>query len=564
MRLRSGLLWLSLLAAPLLPLAAQHNVLTYHNDVARTGQNLAETTLSTSNVNSATFGKLFQATLDGLVDAQPLYVAGVSIPSHGTHNVLIAATENDSLYALDADTGAQLWKVALLATGETASDNRGCGQVTPQIGITSTPVIWLKPGTTEGVIYAVAMSKDSSGNYHQRLHKMSLATGNPLAAAVEITGKYPGTGDDSSGGYVLFDPKQYKERSGLLLLGGVVYLGWASHCDIPPYTGWIMGYNATTLAQTSVIDVTPNGAEGAIWGAGAGLAADSSGHIYFLDANGTFDTTLNSQGFPINGDYGNAFIKLSAAGGQLTVADYFTMFNTTSESDGDVDLGSGGALVLPDMTDANGQVRHLAIGAGKDSNIYLVDRDNMGKFNPQNDSAIYQELDGALPGGIWSMPAYYRGQVYFGAVGGPIRAFRFSKAVLSSTPVSTTGTQFPYPGATPSISANGAANGILWAVENNSPAVLHAYLASNLAQELYNTNQAAKGRDNFGAGNKFMVPTIANGKVYVGTPNGVAAFGLLSQPALTAPTSTKKLIDVEKSEVRSQNRRATTDELPGF
>ena len=564
MRLRSGLLWLSLLAAPLLPLAAQHNVLTYHNDVARTGQNLAETTLSTSNVNSATFGKLFQATLDGLVDAQPLYVAGVSIPSHGTHNVLIAATENDSLYALDADTGAQLWKVALLATGETASDNRGCGQVTPQIGITSTPVIWLKPGTTEGVIYAVAMSKDSSGNYHQRLHKMGLATGNPLAAAVEITGKYPGTGDDSSGGYVLFDPKQYKERSGLLLLGGVVYLGWASHCDIPPYTGWIMGYNATTLAQTSVIDVTPNGAEGAIWGAGAGLAADSSGHIYFLDANGTFDTTLNSQGFPINGDYGNAFIKLSAAGGQLTVADYFTMFNTTSESDGDVDLGSGGALVLPDMTDANGQVRHLAIGAGKDSNIYLVDRDNMGKFNPQNDSAIYQELDGALPGGIWSMPAYYRGQVYFGAVGGPIRAFRFSKAVLSSTPVSTTGTQFPYPGATPSISANGAANGILWAVENNSPAVLHAYLASNLAQELYNTNQAAKGRDNFGAGNKFMVPTIANGKVYVGTPNGVAAFGLLSQPALTAPTSTKKLIDVEKSEVRSQNRRATTDELPGF
>ena len=284
-----------------------------------------------------------------------------------------------------------------------------------------------------------------------------------------------------------------------------------------------------TLAQTSVIDVTPNGSEGAIWGAGAGLAADSNGYIYFLDANGTFDTTLNAQGFPANGDFGNAFIKLSAAGSQLAVADYFTMYNTTSESDGDVDLGSGGALVLPDMTDANGDVQHLAIGAGKDSNIYLVNRDNMGKFNAQNDSAIYQELDGALPGGIWSMPAYFNGHVYFGAVGGPIRAFQFSKAMLSSTPVATTGYSFPYPGATPSISANGTTNGILWAVENNSTAVLHAYAADNLAQELYNTNQAANGRDHFGAGNKFMVPTIANGKVYVGTPNGVAAFGLLGQ-----------------------------------
>jgi hypothetical protein len=529
MRIRSGLIWLSLFAAPLQPLAAQHNVLTYHNDVARTGQNLAETTLTTGNVNYVTFGKLFQVTLDGLVDAQPLYVAGISIPNQGIHNLLIAATENDSLYALDADSGAQLWKVSLLASGETASDDRGCSQVTPEIGITSTPVVGLKAGTSEGEIFAVAMSKDSAGNYHQRLHKVSLTTGKALAAAVEVVGKYPGTGEDSSGGYAFFDPKQYKERSGLLLLDGQVYLGWASHCDFPPYTGWVMSYNAATLAQTSVIDVTPNGDEGAIWGAGAGFAADSSGYIYFLDANGTFDTTLNSQGFPSTGDYGNAFIKLSVTGGKLAVADYFTMYNTTSESDGDVDLGSGGALVLPDLTDAGGQVQHLAIGAGKDSNIYLVNRDNMGKFNPANDSAIYQELDGALPGGIWSMPAYYNGKVYFGAVGGPIRAFQFTKAVLSSTPVSATNTQFPYPGATPSISANGTANGILWAVQNNSTAVLHAYTAVNLSQELYNTTQAPSGRDNFGAGNKFMVPTIANGKVYVGTPNGVAAFGLLTQ-----------------------------------
>lgn len=523
MRLRLNLIWLCLLV-PLRPLAAQPNVLTVHNDVARTGQNLDEATLTTSNVNSATFGKIFQATLDGLVDAQPLYVARVEIPSQGVHSVLIAATESDSLYALDADTGAELWKVSLLASGETPSDPVGCDQVTPQIGITSTPVI--SPSLLGGAIFAVAMSKDSMGNYHQRLYKVELTTGKPIAS-VESAAQYPGTGDGSSGGYVVFNPKQYEERSGLLLLNGTVYLGWTSHCDHQPYTGWIMGYNAETLAQTTVIDVTPNGSEGSIWMAGGGMAADPSGYIYFLDANGTFDTTLNSQGFPANGDYGNAFIKLSAAGRQLAVADYFAEDDTNCESTQDLDLGSGGVLVLPDMIDSSGRVRRLAIGAGKDANIYLVDRDNMGKFNPNSDNPIYQVLFGALPGGIWSMPAYYNGLVYFGEVGGPLQAFQFSEAKLLSTPVSATTTSFPYPGATPSISAKGAMNGILWAVENSSTAVLHAYSADNVAQELYNSSQAANGRDQFGAGNKFMAPTIANGRVYVGTPNGVAAFGLL-------------------------------------
>ncbi len=518
---------MTLFAAELAPIAAQTNVLTYHNNPARNGLNLTETILTISNVNATNFGKLFLVTLDGVVDAQPLYVSSIAVPNQGTHNLLVVATENDSLYALDADTGAQIWKTRLIPTGETPSDDRGCSQVTPQIGITSTPVIYLEPGKSAGAIYAVAMSKDSSGNYHQRLHKVSLTTGNQIAAAVEIVAQYPGTGANSSGGYVVFDPKQYKERSGLLLLGGVVYLAWASHCDFNPYTGWIMGYNATTLAQTTVLNVTPNGSEGAIWGAGGGLAVDASGAIYFLDANGTFDTTLNAQGFPSSGDYGNAFIKLSTANSKLTVTDYFTMDNTSSESSGDVDLGSGGAMVLPDMTDASGKMRYLAIGAGKDSNIYLVDRERMGKFNSKTDSAIYEELDGALPGGIWSMPAYYAGQVFFGAVNGPIRAFRFSQARLSATPASLTSTQYPYPGATPSISANGASDGILWAIESSSPAVLHAYQAGNLAVELYNSSQAAKGRDNFGSGNKFMVPTIANGKVYVGTPTGVATFGLL-------------------------------------
>ncbi len=527
MRLRLGLLCWFLL--PLSPLAAQHNVLTIHNDLGRTGQYLTETTLTHSNVKSSTFGKLFQITLDGVVDAEPLYVADIPIPNQGTHNVLIVATENDSLYGLDADTGTQLWKSELLGSNETPSDDRGCSQVTPVIGITSTPVIALNSGATGGAIFAVAMSKDSSGNYHQRLHELNLATGGPLASPVEIKAKYPGTGEASEGGYVRFDPAQYKERAGLLLLGHAVVLSWASHCDDTPYTGWIMAYHTKTLKQISVINLTPNSGRGAIWGSGAGLAADTDGNIYFLDANGVFDTTLNVHGFPASGDYGNAFVKLSTKGRKLRVADYFTMYNTTSESDADVDLGSGGALLLPDMTDANGKVQHLAIGAGKDGNIYLVNRDNMGKFNPNNDSAIYQELDGALPGGIWSMPAYYDGKVYYGAVSGPIRAFQFTKAVLSSSPASSTSEVYQYPGSSPSISANGPNNGILWAVESNGISILHAYAAGNLAQELYNSNQAANGRDNFGNANKFMVPTIANGKVYVGTPNGVAAFGLLSQ-----------------------------------
>jgi hypothetical protein len=515
---------------PVVRLAAQVNVLTYHNDRARTGQNLAETILTPTNVSSTTFGKLFLTTLDGVVDAQPLYVGGLSIPSLGTHNVLIVATENVSLYALDADSGATLWHVSLLATGETPSDDRGCSQVTPVIGITSTPVIYLESATAGGIIYAVAMSKDSSGNYHQRLHALSLTTGKELLGGpTNIQAKFPGTGETSSGGYVYFEPKQYKERSGLLLLNGQVYLGWASHCDDQPYTGWVMAYSATTLAQTAVLNVTPNGSEGAIWGAGAGFAADSSGNIYFLDANGTFDTTLSSQGFPVNGNYGNSFIKLVVANNQLALSDYFTMYNTVAESGSDEDLGSGGALVLPDMTDAGGTVKHLAIGAGKDANIYLVDRDNMGKFNPANNSNVYQELSGALNGGIWSMPAYYNGSVYFGAVTNSIRAYKFSQALLVSTPSSVTSHVFPYPGTTPSISANGATNGILWAVENASPlAVLHAYPANNLGTELYNTTQAPNGRDQFGPGNKFMTPTIANGKVYVGTPTGVAAFGLLA------------------------------------
>jgi hypothetical protein len=342
---------------------------------------------------------------------------------------------------------------------------------------------------------------------------------------VDVQAQYPGTGDNSDGTNVIFDPGQYKERAALLLMNAILYTSWASHCDIRPYTGWIIAYNPATLAQTSVLNVTPNGNEGSIWMSGAGLAADSSGNIYFLDANGDFDTNLNSSGFPSDGDYGNAFMKVSTSGG-LAVADYFEMDNQASENGSDTDLGSGGAMVLPDLNDGAGHTMHLAVGAGKDANLYVVNRDSMGKFNPSNNNAIYQELAGKLPGGVFAMPAYFNNTVYFGSVGSPIQAFTITNAKLSASATAHTANSFGYPGATPSISANGSSNGIVWAIENSGTAVLHAYDAGTL-NELYNSNQASGSRDHFGAGNKYMTPTIVNGKVFVGTPNGVAVFGLL-------------------------------------
>jgi hypothetical protein len=505
--------------------ATATDVLTFHNDVARTGQNLAETMLTPTNVTSTTFGKLASYSADGLVDAQPLYASNVAVPSNGTHNILIVASEHDSVYAYDADSGATIWQVTMLKTGETTSDDRGCGQITPEIGVTSTPVIDRSSGPN-GTVFAVAMSKDATGNYHQRLHALDLALGTELLGGpTEIQATYPGTGDNSSNGNVVFDPGQYAERSALLLLNGVIYTAWTSHCDARPYTGWIMGYGESTLAQASVLNLTPNGSEGSIWMAGAGLAADSSGNIYFLDANGDFDTTLNATGFPSEGDYGNAFMKLSTSGNQLAVSDYFEMDNGVQESDSDIDLGSGGTIVLPDLTDASGNTWHLAVGAGKDLNLYLVNRDSMGKFSANNNN-IYQELPGALPGGVWAMPAYFNNTIYYGSVGSPIQAFTITNAKLSTTATAQTANSFEYPGALPSVSANSTSNAIVWAVENSNPAVLHAYSAANLT-ELYNSNQAANGRDRFGNGNKFITTTIVNGKVFVGTPNGVAVFGLL-------------------------------------
>jgi hypothetical protein len=338
---------------------------------------------------------------------------------------------------------------------------------------------------------------------------------------------------------VIFDPGAYKERPGLLLLNGIVYTAWSSHCDIAPYTSWIIGYNETTLGQVSVLNCDPNGplnntflsdgSGNAFWNSGAGPAADANGNIYALSANGPFDTTL-VNGFPGGGDYGDTFLKLSPQG-SLHVSDYFTPFDQAAGAAGDTDLGSGGAVVLPDMTDTNGRTRHLAIGAGKDSNIYLVDRDNMGKFIPgtTSNTNIYQELAGALPGGEWATAAYFNGAVYYGPVGGVLRKFIFTQARLNPVPAAKSTTIFHYPGVTPSISSSGNNSGIVWAYENpdsgSNQAVLHAYDATDL-HELYNSNQNPL-RDQFGVANKFITPTVCNGKVFASTTNSVGVFGLL-------------------------------------
>jgi hypothetical protein len=501
------------------------DVTTYKNDLSRSGQNLSESALNLNTVTASSFGLLRTLPVDGKVDAQPLYLSALSAAG-GSFNTVFVATEHDSVYAFDSDSGAVLWHVSLLGTGETPSDARGCTQVMPEIGVTSTPVIDRAAGA-HGTLYVVAMSIDAQSNFHQRLHALDVATGAELLnGPIDINGAFPATGTATSS----FDPKSYEERAALLLLNGTIYTSWTSHCDIKPYGGWIITYAESSLARNGVLNVAANSSSGpAIWMAGGGPAVDSSGNIYLLTANGVFETTMDTNGFPSGQDFGNSFLKISNVGAGLKVLDYFTMFNEVAESNGDLDLGSGGGMLLPDLTDSTNTVRHLMVGAGKDGNIYVVDRDALGRFNASTNQN-YQTLSGVLAGGIWSTPAYFNGIVYYGDVSGTLKAFAISSARLGATPQSQSATQFTYPGTAPSVSANGTANGIVWAHENANLAVLHAYDAANLAHEIYNSNQAAGNRDQFGTGNKYITPTVADGKVFVGTANSVAVFGLLPAP----------------------------------
>ena len=511
--------------------AAAQDVLTWHNDNARTGQNLAERILTLQNVNPVTFGKLFIIHVDGKVVAEPLFAKAIEMPGHGVRSVLFVVTEHDTAYAFDADSGSLFWRAILLKPGESPSDTLNCSQEAPEIGITATPVIDLQRG--HGTIYVVAMSRDGNGHYFQRLHALDLQTGREeFGGPKDITATFPGTGVESHDGAAVFNPRQYEERAALLLLNGTVYTSWASHCDANPYNGWIMAYDSRTLRQKAVLDLTPNGEKGSIWQSGAGPAADPEGNIYLLTGNGSFDTTLDRQGFPSLGDFGNSFVKIWPGAAKLSVVDYFTPFNVLEENRADMDLGAGGAVVLPRMREAAGKIVELVVSAAKDKNIYLLNRADMGEFHPGN-RGVYQELPNALKGSDYrGQPAYFDGRLYCSSAGDFLYEFRFVSARLLPQPASHTTQKFAYPGVAPSVSADGLRNAIVWAVENEpgkpfGPAVLHAYDAADLSRELYSSNAAANGRDSFGYGNKFITPVVADGKVYVGTTDGVGVFGLL-------------------------------------
>ncbi len=512
--------------------AAGVSVLTYHNDAARTGLNPNETVLNLTNVNAASFGKLFSCAVDGYVYAQPLVLTNVSIPSHGVHNVVYVATEHDSVYAFDADTNsAPLWQVSFLnpAAGVTTVPSEDlfsfsdfCDDLVPEVGITSTPVI----DAASGTIYVSAKTKEVTAgvtNYVHRLHALDVATGaEKFGGPVVVQPSVAGTGDGTDGnGQVPFNPLRQFNRLGLLLDRGVVYVGSASHCDFGPYHGWLVGYAAQTLTLSNVINLTPNGGEGGLWEAGCAPGCDTNGNIFVITGNGTFDATTNN-------DYGDSFLKLSATNG-LHVADYFTPFNQADLDANDTDLGSGGTLLLPDEAGSTAH-RHLLVGAGKEGRVYLVDRDSLGHNQSGSDSQIVQSIVHPIHA-CFATPAYFNKTIYFLGVSDTLKAFSISNGLIATTPQAQSSLAFSFPGATPSVSANGTNNGIVWAIQSDAydvsgPAILHAYNATNVSLEIYNSLQSDNGaRDYPGPAVKFSVPTVANGKVYVGTQNGLAVFG---------------------------------------
>lgn len=542
----------ALVASALRPPVSSLRVITWHNDNARTGQYLRETLLTPLNVNSNSFGKLGAFAVDGQIYAQPLYWPGLFIPHVGTRNVVFVATENDSLYAFDADApGSQpLWQVNFTSPPNVVPVpcvDIGICHVYPMVGITGTPVI----DPSSKTLYVIARTKEIRGNnvsYVQRLHALDIATHvEKFGGPVEINASVNGTS---------FDPLHAGQRPGLLLLPGlpgadnVLYIGWAgyTHEGPPVLPGWIMAYDARTLSQLAVFDTTPNGIDGGIWGAGGGISADSRGNIYASVADGTFD--VNTGGT----DYGDSLLKLRLNGGALKVSDYFTPMDQACRLQADLDLGSGSPMVLPHDSSATITDEVLISGKGGApcdlfggayaSPIYLVNRRRMGHFHAQHDD-VAQTVAGATAG-YWSAPAYWRGQtaayVYYAGVlqdvvngvGDYLKMYTLSGGMLSTSPVAQSPNVFPV-GSTPSVSANGTTDGIVWAIERqdnfkqkpgNRPAVLYAYDATNVALELYNSSQAGT-RDQAGPATKYQVPTIAGGKVYVGTQTELDVYGLM-------------------------------------
>lgn len=491
----------------------------YHNDNGRTGQNLNETVLTTGNVNSAQFGKIFTYPVDGQIYAEPLYVQGVNVAGAGVHNVVYVATENDSVYAFDADgsTTTPLWQLSLIPAGGQVlgiADIGGCSNISPQIGITSTPVI--DPVTN--TIFLVARSKIVSGGvttYYQYLHAIDITSGaersgSPVSIQASV---------NSNSGTVNFDPEMQNQRAGLFLDNGIVYIGWGSHCDIETYHGWLMGYQESTLQQVAVFNSSPNGIEAGIWQSGGAPAVDEFGYIYLMIGNGTTDGNTGGN------DWAEGLMKFNPA--DLSIADYFLPSNFATLNNSDLDLGSGGPLLIPDQPTPPTQ---MLVAAGKQGMVYLVDRTNLGQYNSSGNQILQVLPAGTVPT-AHSMPAYWQNNIYFCGVGDHAKSYLLFNGLLSTSPTSQSAITYSYPGATPVVSANGSTEGLLWVlttVKGNN-AVLHVYDAVNLSRELYNSSQSG-GRDQAGIAAKFAVPTVANGKVYVGTSTELDVYGLLPQP----------------------------------
>ncbi len=545
---------------------AQVGVWTYHNNNLRTGLNSGETILNLMNVNPASFGKLFSYAVDGCVYGQPLYVPNVNIQGQGTHNVIFIATENATVYALDADSagaaGGLLWKtnLGLAAVTTTATfTNQNFGtryngnaytDIIPQVGSTGTPVI----DTNSGTLYVDVFTGIIGGgvtNYFHYLHALNITNGAETAfSPVVVSASVAGTGLDSTNGRVAFNARQELQRPALTLSGGIVYVAYAGYADTDPYHGWIIGFSATNLAQLTnyVFNTTPNAtvgtfgahaAEGGIWMGGGGLCVDNNSNLFFMVGNGSFSATNNSTGT----DFGDSFIKLTTTNG-LAVADYFTPWNQATFQSQDTDVGSGGLLLLPDQT---GTYPHEMLGAGKQGQIYLLNRDQFTAGNNHYDSTnVYDFIVQTNIGRIkasFDTPAYFNGRIYYASSGDNLKAITLTNGALAGNTILTNQNRtFSFPGATPSISANGTNNGIVWLIQMpatlGNPGTLVACNATNVATELYtSTNNAS--RDQLGAAVKFAAPTVADGKVFVGTSNSVAVFGLLagtfsfSSPAYT-------------------------------
>ena len=500
-------------------------VTTSQYDNMRTGATLNERTLTHQNVNAHQFGKLGAFKVDGAVYAQPLFLPGVEIPGKGKHDVLFVATEHDSVYAFDAyrPNDAPLWQVSLLdkKLGEETVPARDvqCPFLQPEIGVTSTPVIDLSTGTLYVLARTMIGRWFAENEYFQHLHALAITTGaEKFGGPVQITASVRGKGDGNKNGDVRFDSLRENPRAALLLVNNAVYLSWGSSCDVDPYHGWVIAYDPQTLKPKAALNVTPDGGEGGIWASDTGLGADANGNVYVPTGNGTFNAASGGR------DYGDTLLKLALDGSSLVVRDYFTPFNQAQLSDADADLGSSGPLLLPDQP---GTHRHLVLQPGKGGMIYVIDRDQMGQFRADGD-AVVQRI--RMSGGGYGAMAYWNGNVYFACSDDSLRGYAIENGQLKLR--SSSSLRFANPGATPSVSADGNKNAIVWAIATKTwngpgrPAVLYAFDAINLSEPIYTSEQNDK-RDRAGMATRFVIPLVVNGHVYFGAREEVEIYGLL-------------------------------------